>query len=411
MKKFMIAPLVAFIALFAALMFMPSSAYSKLAPTEWHDRVNCTTNSTGHCTQVYGHNFGVVPVVQVTSEGLTALVHTYQVTSTTFRVRVMQNATTPWANRSLILAVSIFAPTTISPTPGPSVTRTTAEPSATSPSPSPSVTTNPPVVPDYPTKTTTGVPAGTTLTNYSGSNVITTANTLIENKKVNGNLDIRAAGVVIKNSEISGIVINDNISTHHAFTIQNSTVGPASGCSTWGNGAIGIENYTAKNVLVRGFGDGFRIAGSNILIQDSYVDLCTVDPNAHSDGIQAYGAANGTNIVIDHNVIDQRNVMDGTATSPIFIPNDTTSQGNQNITVTVTNNVLAGGGFSLRVFGDLPWSSPSISNNKIVDGSWVYGPTDVTCARIAVWKGNIVAKYDFAKGKITEQVRSLDDKC
>ncbi len=425
MRKFLAAGIAAVMVASSAFVLMPSSAASNALPTEWHSRITCTTNSNGYCTDIK-HPLGVVPVLQVTPDSITAIVLTSQVTTKDFRVRVMQNPSASWANRTVTLSVSAFAPTgtPASPSPSPTASSASPSPSASSsptpdaPSPSPSVPgpspspSVPPVVPtSYPTKSNTGVPAGTVLTPVSGDQVITTANTVISGKKISGNVDVRAPGVVIRNSEISGIVVNDNNANHYAFTIENSTVGPANSCSSWGNGAIGTKNYTAKNVLVRGFGDGFRIAGGNVLIQDSYIELCTTNPDAHSDGIQAYGAANGKNIVIDHNVIDQRNVLDGTATAPLFIPNDGANQGNQGVEVTVTNNVLAGGGFSLRVYGDLPWSAPSISGNKIVDGTWAYGPLDITCSKIATFEGNAVVRYDFAAGEILSEVRSLDSAC
>jgi hypothetical protein len=253
------------------------------------------------------------------------------------------------------------------------------------------------------------VPAGTTLTAVTGNLIVTEPNTVIDGKKISGNIDIRAAGTVIKNSEIGGFIVNDNTSSFYAFTVRDSTVGPASGCSTWQNGGIGTKNYTVEGVKLRGFTDGLRIAGSNVLIKDSFVTLCGNDVNAHSDGIQAYGAAGANNIVIDHNVIDQRPVIDEAQTAPIFIPNDSANQGNQGLTATVTNNVLAGGGYSLRVFGSLPFSAPSISGNKIVDKTFGYGPVDVECSKVGAWSGNATVTYDWANGKVLTQVKSLDN--
>jgi hypothetical protein len=232
---------------------------------------------------------------------------------------------------------------------------------------------------------------------------------VIDGMRITGGVDIRANDVVIKNSEIHGNVVNDSTGTRYHFTIQDSTVAPPSGCSGWGNGAIGVSNYIARRVRIGGFPDGFRIAGSNVLIEDSFVTLCSANPDDHSDGIQAYGAAGGTNIVIRHNTIDQRPVTNGAATAPIFVPNDGDRQGNQNVTVSIVDNLLAGGGYSLRVFGDLPFSAPAVTGNKVVDGTWAYGPVDVTCSSIGTWGGNAVVTYDWTGGRITGQVRALDD--
>lgn len=264
-------------------------------------------------------------------------------------------------------------------------------------------------LPGYPTAACTGVPAGTSLTTHNGGLVVTTPGQVIDGLRITGDVDIRANDVVIRNSEIHGHVFNDGSGTRYRFTIEDSTVAPPNGCSSWGNGAIGVSNYTARRVRISGFPDGFRIAGSNILIENSFVALCSANPEDHSDGIQAYGAAGGTNIVIRHNTIDQRAVTNGAATAPIFVPNDGDRQGNQNITVSVVDNLLAGGGYSLRIYGDLPFSAPAVTGNKIVDGTWDYGPVDVTCSSIGTWAGNATVTYDWGRGRIIGQVRALND--
>jgi hypothetical protein len=264
-------------------------------------------------------------------------------------------------------------------------------------------------LPAYPTAACTGVPSGTQLTTHSGDLVVRTAGQVVDGVRVTGAVDVRAHDVVIRNSEIRGRITNDFGGTRYRFTIEDSLVGSTTGCSSWGNGAVGVSDYTARRVRIAGFPDGFRVAGSRVHIEDSFVTLCSANPDDHSDGIQAYGAANGTDIVIRHNTIDQRSVTNGAATSPIFIPNDGERQGNQNLTVTVTDNLIAGGGYSLRIFGNLPFSAPAVTGNKIVDGSWVYGPVDLACERIGTWSGNATVAYDWSQGKITRQVRPLDD--
>jgi hypothetical protein len=253
------------------------------------------------------------------------------------------------------------------------------------------------------------VPAGTSLTTHNGDLVVTTAGQVVDGLRVTGAVDIRAHDVTIRNSEIRGRVGNDFGGTRYRFTIEDSTVAPASGCSSWGNGAVGVSDYTARRVRIAGFPDGFRVAGSHIHIEDSFVTLCSANPSDHSDGIQAYGAANATDIVLRHNTVDQRPVTNGAATSPIFVPNDGERQGNQNLSITVVDNVLAGGGYSFRLFGNLPFSAPTVTGNKIVDGTWEYGPVDLACDRIGTWSGNATVTYDWTSGQVTRQVRALDD--
>ncbi|HSX34117.1 MAG TPA: DUF4082 domain-containing protein [Candidatus Saccharimonadales bacterium] len=284
-------------------------------------------------------------------------------------------------------------------------TPTPSDPGPTTPTPptTPSTSTCP--LPKYPTPACAGYRNGASLQTVSGDLLVTTPNQVIENKRVSGNIDIRTSGVIIRNTEVTGAVINDNTSNHYAFTIEDSTVGPASGCSSFGNGGIGISDYTARRVVVRNFPDGFRVAGGNITIQDSYAQLCSANVNDHSDGIQAYGAAGGKNITIQHNTIDQTKVTNGAATAPIFLPNED-RQGNAGASINVIDNLLAGGGYTLRAYG---LDFPNITGNKIVDGSWGYGPLDITCNTIGGWSGNAVVKADLSSGTVLSQVRALND--
>lgn len=414
MRKILLSAIALVLAFATVAAFLPIRAESQTVPTgpvAFSVKSSCTTNASGYCTVV--HNLGAVPTtVQAQAVNYIALATTRNWTTTSVQVRLAKrinsnNNVEPWAN--VVVQLTLVGTYVPGSTPEPSASVTPSVSTSPSASPSPSIST-PPVVSDYPTATNTGVPAGTVLTN-SGGMVIFDDNTVIDSKRISGDIDIRAAGVVIKNSEISGRVINDNVSSAPTFTIQDSQVGSNTSCSTFTGGAIGTQNYTALRVKLVGYVDGFRIGGDNVLIQDSFVKLCGTNPDYHSDGIQAYGAGNAQNIVIKHNVIDQRSVIGEAQTAPIFIPNDNAGQGNQGIRVVVDDNVLAAGSYSLRVFGELPFSAPSISRNKIVDGTWGYGPVDVECSKIIDWSGNAVVTYDWVAGKILTEVRSLDSVC
>jgi hypothetical protein len=50
-----------------------------------------------------------------------------------------------------------------------------------------------------------------------------------------------------------------------------------------------------------------------------------------------------------------------------------------------------------------------VTGNKVVDGSWEYGPVDVSCDFIDAWSGNATVTYDWSTGQVTGQVRALDD--
>lgn len=245
----------------------------------------------------------------------------------------------------------------------------------------------------YPTPSTTGVPAGITLTPVS-SVTLTTPGQVLDSKLVSGDVIVNANNVVIKNSEIHGRVINQN---GESFTVQDSTLGPTSGCSSIEE--VGYDNYIALRVRLRNVGDGFRVSGSNIRIQDSFVMLCS-NPGDHSDGIQGYYG--GLNVTVTHNTIDQRNATD--VTSPIFFADYSKS-------ATITNNLLMGGGYTLRVHDDYnpdigPWV---VTGNRLVNNSWFAGAVNTTNTNCATttWSDNRIVTID-ANYNITSTVGTVD---
>ena len=132
------------------------------------------------------------------------------------------------------------------------------------------------------------------------------------------------------------------------------------------------------------------------MIEDSYAHLqvtqaqCDRD-DPHGDGIQGYG---GPSVTIRHNTIDQD---DPCPTAPIFIADESAGG-------SVIDNVLAGGGFTLRL---LSGTYSAVTGNKIVQGRYAFGPIDVVCGTIGAWSGNATVTYDFATGTITSQVQPL----
>jgi hypothetical protein len=210
-------------------------------------------------------------------------------------------------------------------------------------------------------------------------------------------------GVVIKNSQIDGTVRNGD--ARYSYTIQDSQVGRDNVVNSDGNGAIGFSNYTALRVKLVNFPDGFRVAGGNVNIQDSYVKV-TGYGSVHSDGLQMYGAEGGSNIIIRHNVIDDRTTGENAA---IFLPGDRDTQGNAGVVVTdVSDNVIAGGGYTMYVPG--PGSNITIqkmTGNHVVNNTWEYQPYGVYCPFVQTWAQNDVVTYDFSSGKIVSTVRSV----
>lgn len=291
---------------------------------------------------------------------------------------------------------STVAPTTTPITtstvrPSPTSTTTAVRPSITTIAPpSTTTTTTTTMLGVYPNPSNTGARIITTFAVISGD-YAAPAGAVIEGKRITGRLIVGGGGATIRNSEIYGGITN--YPSGGRYTVTDSTIGAPTGC----NGGIGLasENYTAERVHVRSFGDAFRgsttTGASDILIRDSYALLCS-QPGFHSDGYQGYQA--GTNVKLIHNTLDQRGAPDSTA--PIFNADGSKA-------LWAEDNLVAGGGFSLRVY-DVPGQKSTVRDNKVVDGSWQYGPVNSSCGD--QWTGNTIVRID-SEYRVTSTVRSM----
>jgi hypothetical protein len=255
----------------------------------------------------------------------------------------------------------------------------------------------------YPTPSTTGVPAGTTLTTLAPDGYtdgvpyyVVGPGEVINAKHFEGNLVISGNGAQVKNSEIYGNITNG--SGHYSFSVTDTTIGePESSGFCNGNPAILFDNYTALRVRIRSFSDAFRATtddgsstNSNISIKDSFAKLCS-NTGDHSDGFQGWHG--GGNVLIQHNTIDQRGLAAGTVTAPIF--NSDNSRG-----IVVKDNLLAGGSYTIRVDTDDIGTTSTVQDNKVVDGAWVTGPvhgegpTGGSSCPYITWSGNSLVTID-----------------
>lgn len=279
---------------------------------------------------------------------------------------------------------------------------TTVAPTTTTPSPPVGRTC--PALPAFPTPACTGTPAGITLTSVTGD-LTATAGTVIDGKRITGKIVVTGNGVVIRNSDVYGGVTNG--AGHYTYTVTDSTIGAPTGCD--GGVALMFDKYTATRVLIRHFGDAFRAtsnpatngpaansAASDVLVQDSYVLLCS-NPGDHSDGYQGYYG--GTGVQLLHNTIDQRSAP--SATAPIFSAD--WSKG-----IVARDNLLAGGSYSIRVYDDGTNTANSrsvVTGNRVVNGAWQYGPSASDCASIT-WTNNTLVDID-ANYTVTNTVGAL----
>jgi len=257
------------------------------------------------------------------------------------------------------------------------------------------------------------VPAGTSFKLNSGNLFVTQPNAVLDGMHITGDLIIRAPGVLIRNSQIDGFVLNfddrTNVDGAYPFTIRDSTVGTDT-CKSKDT-AIGTGNMTVERVHIRGFGDAIRAGAPNVVVRDSFIKICTNDPSTHADGIQDYQVS--ANVVFDHNTVDEcggRVPTDGHCdlkdgyNSPIFLHSDW-SGGTKG--ARITNNLVMGGVYSLFL-RPVPGPAWVVTGNRVVNGTWTYGAahTEGQCGEFEQWSDNSIVTID-ASYRITSTVGPL----
>ncbi|GAA4140998.1 DUF4082 domain-containing protein [Leifsonia shinshuensis] len=195
------------------------------------------------------------------------------------------------------------ATTTPRPTPTPTTSPTPVNTPTPTPTPTPTTTPTPPATAggitalgrSFPSPATTGVPAGTALTPYTGPCTIQTPNVVIDAKVVNCYLRILAKGVVITRSQIVGGVYADYNDNVGSFTISDSLVDAGNSAGT----GIGDAYFTATRVHVTG-GSRSINCYADCTVQDSYVAGQFTDNTGvnHESGIRV-----NTNSHLIHNTI------------------------------------------------------------------------------------------------------------
>jgi hypothetical protein len=157
----------------------------------------------------------------------------------------------------------------------------------------------------WPGPSNTGVPAGTVLTAYTGPCVITTDNTVIDSKTINGcdGLGILAINVTIKNSKINTYVALDSDRVggiNFSATITDSEI---NGGGTLQSAAGGANLTLIRDNIYGGInGSECDPPMTQCTIRDSYLHGQTYKDgiDTHLGGFLSDG---GTNLTIVHNTI------------------------------------------------------------------------------------------------------------
>ena len=117
----------------------------------------------------------------------------------------------------------------------------------------------------FPDASSTGVPAGTTLTAYTGPSTITTSNTVIDGKTT-GCLTINATGVIIRNSRVSGACFWALHVNSGSVTIEDSEID----CQGSNGTGIGSSNVTVRRSDICRCENGFDV-GPRHHSRDSWI--------------------------------------------------------------------------------------------------------------------------------------------
>jgi len=177
-------------------------------------------------------------------------------------------------------------------TPTPTAVPTTVRPSTTTAAPAPTATT-PPRVSAFPDAGNTGVPAGVTLTAYSGPCLISAAGTVIDGKTVNCDLRVTTTGVVIRNSRIMGTVSGSDQGTSFSITDSEVIVGTRTTETT----GISTANFSVARVEVTGGNRGI-LCNNACDVRDSYIHGTQVIEDWHASAVRMQ-----THLTLVHNTL------------------------------------------------------------------------------------------------------------
>jgi hypothetical protein len=225
----------------------------------------------------------------------------------------------------------------------------------------------------FPDASTTGVPAGTSLTPYSGNFTSSFSGQIIEGLDVDGAIIINHPGVTVRNVRVEVI--------HISASGTNSTIEDSEiiGSSTWNSGISNVDghNMTVRRCDISGVERGIWLEADGSLIEDNYFhDLInntgTSDP--HIDGIQIPGhGALINDVIIRHNNLD----LDREVSASITMRDATN--------VDIINNRLNGGTYIIYFEGTTTGSD--VTGNRF--GEYVFGYVNGTAAGAQTYSGNV----------------------
>jgi hypothetical protein len=204
-----------------------------------------------------------------------------------------------------------------------------------------------------PSALTTGVPAGTSLSAYTGPNPVTVAGTVIDGKSLTVPLTISAANVTVKNSKIraDGFTLID-CQGQSGCRIERCTLDGKG--ATAGSYAInGKGTFVANNIF--GVENGIAPETGSVVQGNFIHGLQAGGPDPHYDGIAIHGG-NSSNITITGNYVRGRD------NASLYLTNDFGS---------ISNVVADGNWFGVEntlTMGNTPNANPPVYTVYVVGG-------------------------------------------
>jgi hypothetical protein len=236
----------------------------------------------------------------------------------------------------------------------------------------------------YPDSTNTGVPAGTVLRKVPGQVtkgpgwhwdprgwiVASRPGAVISNISVNATISVNAPNVTIKNSYVNctgkcdfNIILRNTstgaVANANNTVIENSTITDTSDTSASGIAGEGVFNTKVLRDNISNVATGVLFSGGSGLIENTYIHNLAVCCGYHNEDFQTTSDGNAT---LEHNTLFNQ----AGQTSNVQITQDFGPQSH----VTVDNNLLAGGGWSIYggdtgVGQSKPASYIRITNNRL----------------------------------------------
>ena len=248
----------------------------------------------------------------------------------------------------------------------------------------------------FPSAANTGVPAGTTLSTYTGPCTIQTDDVVIDAKTVNCDLRILAQGIKITRSVVNGTIYSDPQYFNGSFTVTDSEIRAPQAAAT----GIGDANFVATRVEVTG---GSRSINCylNCTVQQSFVHGQYTDKRGidHESGIRM-----GSGSVLRGNTIG--------CTAPDVPPDagcsaaitgygdfDTVEKN------TIEGNLILAGSGGYCVYGGSTTGKPfsaGVNNIKFIDNIWQRGTSmgDGGRGYVCGWWGPITSFDSHAPGNV-----------